>query len=121
MYLRNWALGSTVSRARCITPSIQKYPKLTFLQIVQRVDIIQEDHGKAILVFTIVSTIFLPLSFVSSYMGMNTSDIRDMEPSQALFWQAATPFTVVVVATVLVVAYNIHRIQRWLPRGPAVL
>ncbi|KAJ5161828.1 hypothetical protein N7492_007220 [Penicillium capsulatum] len=87
---------------------------------IQRVDIIQEDHGKAILVFTIVSTIFLPLSFVSSYMGMNTSDIRDMEPSQALFWQAATPFTVVVVATVLVVAYNIHRIQRWLPRGPAV-
>jgi hypothetical protein len=27
-------------------------------QIVQRVDVIQEDHGKAILVFTIVSVIF---------------------------------------------------------------
>ncbi|CBF69369.1 uncharacterized protein ANIA_06481 [Aspergillus nidulans FGSC A4] len=71
-------------------------------QIVQRVDIIQEDHGKAILVFTIVSVIFLPLSFVSSYLGMNTADIRDMKLNQALFWQVALPVTVVVVALVLV-------------------
>lgn len=42
-----------------------------------------------------------------------------MEPSQALFWEAATPVTVVVVVTVLVVAYNVNRIQGWLPRGPA--
>jgi Mg2+ and Co2+ transporter CorA len=54
-------------------------------QIVQRVDVIQEDHGKAIRVFTIVSVIFLPLSFVSSYPGMNTADIRNMELNQALF------------------------------------
>ncbi|KAL4755701.1 uncharacterized protein BDW70DRAFT_165200 [Aspergillus foveolatus] len=79
-------------------------------QIVQRVDIIQEDHGKAILVFTIVSVIFLPLSFVSSYMGMNTADIRNMELNQALFWQVALPVTVIVVALVLVGAYN----ARWL-------
>ncbi|KAL2823439.1 hypothetical protein BDW59DRAFT_96770 [Aspergillus cavernicola] len=86
-------------------------------QIVQRVDIIQEDHGKAILIFTIVSTIFLPLSFVSSYLGMNTADIRDMEPSQALFWQVATPFTLLVVSVVLGVAYNGGRILEWLSRG----
>ncbi|KAL3471000.1 hypothetical protein BJX99DRAFT_250770 [Aspergillus californicus] len=87
-------------------------------QIVQRVDIIQEDHGKAILVFTILSTIFLPLSFVSSYLGMNTADIRDMELSQGLFWQVAAPFTVVIVAVVLVVAYNANQILGWLRRGP---
>ncbi|XHG04030.1 hypothetical protein AWENTII_007312 [Aspergillus wentii] len=88
-------------------------------QTVQRVDIIEEDHGKAILIFTIISTIFLPLSFVTSYLGMNTSDIRDMEPSQALFWEVATPFTVVVVSVVLVVAYNANSILGWIPRGPA--
>ncbi|KAL4931750.1 uncharacterized protein BDV17DRAFT_226384 [Aspergillus undulatus] len=86
-------------------------------QIVQRVDIIQEDHGKAILVFTIVSVIFLPLSFVSSYLGMNTADIRDMELNQALFWQVAVPVTVVVVALVLVGAYNAGRILGWVSRG----
>ncbi|KAL4733718.1 hypothetical protein BDV11DRAFT_175422 [Aspergillus similis] len=86
-------------------------------QIVQRVDIIQEDHGKAILVFTIVSVIFLPLSFVSSYLGMNTADIRDMELNQALFWQVALPVTVVVVALVLVGAYNASKILGWVSKG----
>ncbi|KAF5859391.1 hypothetical protein ETB97_002898 [Aspergillus alliaceus] len=90
------------------------------IQICQRVEIIEEDHGKAILVFSIVSTIFLPLSFVTSYLGMNTSDIRDMEPSQALFWEVAVPFTVAVVAAVLTVAYNINRIFPWISRGRAL-
>ncbi|KAL4884630.1 hypothetical protein BJY04DRAFT_215094 [Aspergillus karnatakaensis] len=89
------------------------------MQLVQRVDIIQEDHGKAILIFTIVSTIFLPLSFVSSYLGMNTADIRDLELSQALFWQVAAPFTLFVVVVVLASAYNATRILAWLSRGRA--
>ncbi|KAJ5725046.1 uncharacterized protein N7483_006403 [Penicillium malachiteum] len=81
--------------------------------IIQRVDIIQEDHGKATLIFTIVATIFLPLSFVSSYLGMNTADIRNMDAKQVLFWEVATPFTVVVVSVVLLVAYNARRILGW--------
>jgi hypothetical protein len=36
---------------------------------IQLVNIRLEDHGKAILVFTIVTIIFLPLSFVSSFFG----------------------------------------------------
>jgi Mg2+ and Co2+ transporter CorA len=64
-----------------------------------------------------VSTIFLPLSFVSSYLGMNTVDIRDMERDQGLFWQAALPLTVVVIALVLLGAYNAGRILSWVSRG----
>lgn len=37
----------------------------------QSAEITEEDHGKAILVFTIVTVIFLPLSFVTSFLGMN--------------------------------------------------
>jgi Mg2+ and Co2+ transporter CorA len=76
---------------------------------------IQEDHGKAILVFTIVSTVFLPMSFVTSYLGMNTSDIRNMTLDQSLFWEVATPFTITVVSLVLVVAYNSNWIMGLLP------
>ncbi|KAE8356115.1 hypothetical protein BDV28DRAFT_145460 [Aspergillus coremiiformis] len=86
-------------------------------QICQRVEISEENHGKAILVFTIVSTIFLPLSFVSSYLGMNTSDIRNMELNQALFWEVAVPSTVVIVSVVLAVAYNLNAILTWIPRA----
>jgi hypothetical protein len=82
----------------------------------------QEDHGKAILVFTIASVIFLPLSFVSSYLGMNTVDIRDMELNQALFWQVALPATFALVALVLTGAYNASRILGWVSkRGEIVI
>lgn len=51
----------------------------------------------AIFIFTVVTVIFLPLSTVSSYLGMNTSDIRDMQSKQWVFWAAAVPLTVVVL------------------------
>ncbi|KAH6875795.1 hypothetical protein BKA58DRAFT_128904 [Alternaria rosae] len=37
----------------------------------QILEINEEDHGKAIMVFTVVTVVFLPLSFVTSYFGMN--------------------------------------------------
>lgn len=36
----------------------------------QSLEINEEDHGKAIMVFTVVTVVFLPLSFVTSYLGM---------------------------------------------------
>lgn len=51
----------------------------------------------AIFIFTIVTVIFLPLSTVASYLGMNTSDIRDMQTKQWVFWAVAIPLTVVVL------------------------
>lgn len=72
----------------------------------QSVEINEEDHGKAILVFTVVTIIFLPLSFVTSYLGMNTSDIRDMDSKQALFWEIAIPLTAVTMGSMLFIAYN---------------
>ena len=44
-----------------------------------------EGQGVAIFVFTVVTVVFLPLSTVTSYMGMNASDIRDMGQGQWIF------------------------------------
>jgi len=52
---------------------------------------------------------------------MNTADIRDMEPSQGLFWEVAGPFTFVVVVVVLAVAYNVNRIMGLIPRATGVV
>jgi hypothetical protein len=72
----------------------------------QILEINEEDHGKAIMVFTIVTVIFLPLSFVTSYFGMNASDIRDMNETQAVFWSVAIPLACVTVGSCLLVGYN---------------
>lgn len=72
----------------------------------QSLEINEEDHGKAIMVFTVVTIIFLPLSFVTSFFGMNTIDIRDMSSSQSLFWAVAIPLTAVTMSSALFIAYN---------------
>lgn len=64
----------------------------------------EEDRGKAIFVFTLVTVIFLPLSFVTSFMGMNTVDIRDMDNSQAVFWAIALPAICTVIGVVVLIA-----------------
>ena len=47
----------------------------------------------------------MPLSFVTSYLGMNTADIRDMENKQSLFWAIALPLTAVTMGSILFMAY----------------
>ncbi|TKA69136.1 hypothetical protein B0A49_06315 [Cryomyces minteri] len=72
---------------------------------VQLVNIRLEDHGKAILVFTIVTIVFLPLSFVSSFFGMNVYDIRNMARGQGLFWTVAATVTVGVASIASFLAF----------------
>jgi hypothetical protein len=78
----------------------------------QMLEINEEDHGKAIMVFTVVTVIFLPLSFVTSYFGMNTSDLRDMNQGQSLFWSVAIPLTLVTVGSCLLIGYNSDDMRR---------
>ncbi|KAF9879715.1 hypothetical protein CkaCkLH20_02526 [Colletotrichum karsti] len=57
----------------------------------------KDRQEQAIYAFTIVTIIFLPLSAVSSIFGMNTSDIRDMEAGQWLYWATAIPVTILII------------------------
>lgn len=73
---------------------------------IQLVNIRLEDHGKAILVFTVVTIIFLPLNFVSSFFGMNVSDIRTLRQGQWIFWAVALCVTVGVVSGSVFLAFS---------------
>ncbi|KAM0722629.1 hypothetical protein Q7P37_002070 [Cladosporium fusiforme] len=85
---------------------------------IQLVNIRLEDHGKAILVFTVVTIIFLPLNFVTSFFGMNTSDIRDMTATQSLFWLVAICVTVGVLGVSIFLAFQggniLEHVHLWL-------
>ncbi|KAI4273932.1 MAG: hypothetical protein L6R38_006227 [Xanthoria sp. 2 TBL-2021] len=69
-----------------------------------RIESTKDRQEAAILVFTLVTIIFLPLSFVSSFFGMNTIDIRDTKFPQWIFWVSAVPLTVLVVILALFMA-----------------
>ncbi|KAF3050681.1 hypothetical protein E8E11_009871 [Didymella keratinophila] len=74
--------------------------------------IAEEGNSKAILIFTLVTIVFLPLSFVSSVFGMNTIDVRDMNSTQTLFWAVALPVTAAVGGLSLLAAYGGPMLQR---------
>ncbi|SPO01713.1 uncharacterized protein DNG_04386 [Cephalotrichum gorgonifer] len=65
-----------------------------------------EGQSIAIFVFTVVTVLFLPLSFVTSYMGMNASDIRDMDQGQWLFWAVGGPVSVCVFLGAWLIAFK---------------
>lgn len=75
-------------------------------------DIKIEDHGKAILTFTIVTIIFLPLPFVCSYLGMNSVDIRSTTSTQSLFWYTALPLASVLMLTAWTLVFQAHRLRQ---------
>lgn len=57
----------------------------------------KDKQESAIIIFTLVTIVFLPLSFVASVFGMNTNDIRNMDTDQWAFWVSALPLTLIVI------------------------
>lgn len=83
-------------------------------QVKQTIEIMEEDHGKAIRVFTVVTLFFLPLSFVSSFLGMNTADVRNSDWNQAIFWITGIPITVGVLSLAYIYGYKGDEILDWM-------
>lgn len=75
------------------------------------VEVRQEDHGKAIMAFTIVTVFYLPLSFVTSFFGMNTVDVRETTSTQVTYWAVSLPLTVLTIVVALLVGFKAERIQ----------
>ena len=69
---------------------------------VQLVNIRLEDHGLAIMVFTLVTVLFLPLSFLSSFFGMNGFNVKN---TQVTFWTVAAVLTAAVVGASSLLAF----------------
>ncbi|OAL53516.1 hypothetical protein IQ07DRAFT_640571 [Pyrenochaeta sp. DS3sAY3a] len=69
------------------------------------------NQGRAVMVFTIVTIIFLPLSFFTSYFGQNVSEITGdpKNPTSWHLWRIATPITIVVVAVAFFMALYIRK------------
>ncbi|PSN60019.1 hypothetical protein BS50DRAFT_536441 [Corynespora cassiicola Philippines] len=67
------------------------------------------NQGRAIMLFTIVTIIFVPLSFFTSYYGQNIADLTgdDRNPTAGEVWTVAAPISVLVIACAFLVVYYI--------------
>lgn len=93
------------------------------IQNVQLVETFQDDNSKAIFVFTIVTVLFLPMSFVASFFGMNVIGLSATTTTLKHFWSIALPLTFGIVIPCTVVAlkgeevyFGIARMYRGLKR-----
>jgi len=68
--------------------------------------IISDSQNKAIFVFTGVTIVFLPLSFFTSYYGMNLKGIADTSKGEAYFWQLCGSIAVVIVVVTTIFAFR---------------
>ncbi|KAF4455091.1 hypothetical protein F53441_2530 [Fusarium austroafricanum] len=82
--------------------------------IAYKMDFTRDRQERAIYAFTLVTIIFLPISAVSSIFGMNTSDVRDMNYSQWLYWVVAIPVTIAVIVLGLWFMGELGNLTRWL-------
>ena len=89
------------------TPNTKFFP-----QLLDLADFKADSRDKAILAFTIVTIIFLPLSFITSYLGMNTADIRTTNATQHLFWAIAAPIAVIALLIGATLAYGFDAVSR---------
>ena len=92
-----------------------KYLQLFQLRTIEQNElaIIAESNNKAILVFTIVTIVFLPLSFFTSYFGMNIKNTSAILSDQGYFWYVCGSITLFIVAFTLVYGFK-SRLYGWI-------
>lgn len=90
-------------------------PQLFQLRTIEQNElaIIAESNNKAILVFTIVTIIFLPLSFFTSYFGMNLKGVIDTDKTERYFWAVCGSVTVLVVSMTVLFGFK-NRLHAWI-------
>ena len=66
------------------------------IENVRLVETLQDDNSKAIFVFTLVTILFLPLTFVAGFFGMNLKGIDGSDRDYWHFWKIGGPMTIVI-------------------------
>ncbi|KAL2124626.1 hypothetical protein VTJ04DRAFT_991 [Mycothermus thermophilus] len=85
-------------------------------RVAQMIEVLNEANDKSIRTFTAVTVIFLPMTFISGFFGMNTIDIRDIDADQTLYWTIAIPVTFLTLFATFVYGYKGDEIGDWLHR-----
>ena len=92
-------------------------PQLFQLRSIEQNELatIADTQHKAIFVFTGFTIVFLPLSFFTSYFGMNLKGIIDTDKTQEYYWKVCGSVAFGIVLLVCIYAFR-YRIRQSLSR-----
>ena len=114
-----WATNMVKAQAECFDRLLidlnQSMTALFQLRSIEQNElaIVSDSQNKAILVFTGVTIVFLPLSFFTSYYGMNLSGIVSTVKDENYFWKVCGSATVAIVLLITLGAFR-HNLRRLL-------
>ncbi|KAL8812163.1 MAG: hypothetical protein Q9200_001243 [Gallowayella weberi] len=117
-----WALTMVKSRhdtfERLLDDAKQSMEALFRLRSIEQNElaIVSDSQNKAILIFTGVTIVFLPLSFFTSYYGMNLSTIVNTPRTEGYFWKVCGSAALFIVLMVTLGASRHWLKQTWKSR-----
>jgi Mg2+ and Co2+ transporter CorA len=82
-------------------------------QNLQLVETYQDDKNKVLMIFTFVTIVFLPLSFVTGFFGMNVVGVGGTTYTVRHFWVIAIPVTVGVGILCFIMMYWAKIARLW--------
>ncbi|KAI1820000.1 hypothetical protein F4861DRAFT_543366 [Xylaria intraflava] len=110
----DWAMAILKEREADLRRMEQHFQKalknLLDICIIEQNDrsVVADTMNKAILLFTGITVIFLPLSFITSYLGMNLSDIRETAIDQVWFWKYLGSAGLVISVVSILYSSRLH-------------
>ncbi|KAI4248411.1 MAG: hypothetical protein L6R40_000970 [Gallowayella cf. fulva] len=117
-----WALNMVKSRhdtfERLLSDAKQSMKALFELRSIEQNElaIVSDSQNKAVLIFTGVTIVFLPLSFFTSYYGMNLSTIVNTPRTEGYFWRVCGSAALFIVLVVTLGASRHWLKQMWKSR-----
>ncbi|KAL8772056.1 MAG: hypothetical protein Q9209_002722 [Squamulea sp. 1 TL-2023] len=117
-----WALAMVKSRhdtfERLLIDAKQSMEALFQLRSIEQNElaIVSDSQNKAVLIFTGVTIVFLPLSFFTSYYGMNLSTFVNTPRTEGHFWKVCGSVALFIVLVVTLGASRHWLKQMWRSR-----
>lgn len=98
-----------ISTASKLIPRFQLFQLRSIEQ--NELAIVADTNNKAIFVFTAITIVFLPLSFFTSYFGMNLKGVMNTDRTEEYFWKVCGSISVAIVLITCMYAFR-YKVQQ---------
>lgn len=88
---------------------------------VRLVETLADDNSRVIFIFTFITILFLPLSFVATFFGMNVQGISSTTSTTSHFWYIGAPLTGGILVICMIFVFKGEDVWFFLTYLPAIV